>query len=156
MRVSSKLANELRRAARVLRKPPRQQVLVAEAVLHLAAAKAVLVFVPFERWRTQLQAESGPADKMPPLRQVAELVWAVNGVSSRLPERLNCLPRALATRWMMQRRQWPNTLRLGVARSADGKFEAHAWIEHNGRVIMGLVPDLHRFTQLPALSSERL
>jgi hypothetical protein len=57
---------------------------------------------------------------------------------------------------MMQRRHWPTTLRLGVARSAEGKFEAHAWIEHNGRVIMGLVQDLERFTQLPALSTERL
>src|SRR4051794_37801683 len=84
MRVSSRLAVELRRAARVLRRPPRQQALVVEAALHLAAAKAILVFVPFERWRTQLQAESGSSDNMPPdfartpegelrLRQVMEL-----------------------------------------------------------------------------------
>lgn len=156
MRVSSKLKAELRRAARLLRRPPRQQVLVAEAALHLAAAKAILVFVPFERWRTQLESESIPGQQsLPEIRQVGELVWAINGVSSRFPESLNCLPRALATRWMMQRRQWPNTLQLGVARDVNGKFEAHAWIEHQGKIVIGMVPDLDRFVKLPPLGTNR-
>lgn len=156
MQVSSKLKAELRRAVRLLRRPPRQQALVAEAALHLAAAKAILVFVPFDRWRTQLQHESTqPEENLPPIRQVRELVWAVDGISSRFPNSLNCLPRALATRWMMQRRQWPNTLQLGVARDAHGKFEAHAWIEYRGRVVIGMVPDLERFVKLPPLAADR-
>jgi hypothetical protein len=157
MQVSSKLKAELRRALGLVRRPRRQQALVVEAALHLAAAKTILLFVPFERWRQQLKQESSPEEisGLPAAVHVRELVWAVNGVGQRLPETLNCLPRALATRWMMQRRQWPNTLQIGVARNADGKFEAHAWIEYQGRVIMGLVPDLERFVKLPAIPAKR-
>jgi hypothetical protein len=153
MQVSSKLKAELRKALKLVRRPKRQQALVVEAALHLAAAKTILVFVPFERWRTQLESsDASKSEAFPPSWRVRELVWAVNGVSTPFGEALNCLPRALATRWMMQRRQWPNTLQLGVARSAEGKFEAHAWIEYRGAVIMGLVPDLHRFVKLPPLT----
>ncbi len=153
MQVSSKLKAELRRALKLARCPRRQQALVVEAALHLAAAKTILVFVPFERWRAQLETdEAAQAQEYPATWRVRELVWAVNGVSAPFGEVLNCLPRALATRWMMERRRWPNTLQIGVARSAEGKFEAHAWIEYRGAVIMGLVPDLHRFVKLPPLS----
>jgi len=153
----SRLTADLRRVARLAERSPRERALVVEAALHLVAAKAMLRWVPFERWRGALQ--HAPEQRLrvtPGERQLAQLVWAVNGVGARFPERLNCLPRALAMRWMMQRRRWPNTLELGVARDPEGKFEAHAWLEHDGRVIMGLVPNLERFVKLPEMAAAQL
>jgi hypothetical protein len=129
--------------------------LVAEAALHLAAAKLVVTALPFERWRRVLQraprAAAGPA---PEHLRVAELVWAVDRVSARFPQALTCLPRAIATRWMMEHRRWPATLEIGVRRDAQGKFEAHAWVEHEGRVIMGDVPHLETYVKLPPVPAE--
>jgi hypothetical protein len=31
-----------------------------------------------------------------------------------------------------------------------GEFQAHAWIESQGRVVIGDVPDLALFTELPS------
>jgi hypothetical protein len=50
---------------------------------------------------------------------------------------------------MLSRRGWPSTLEVGVARDERGVFQAHAWVEHAGQVIVGQLPDLSRFAKLP-------
>lgn len=45
--------------------------------------------------------------------------------------RASCLPTALALQSMLRRRGIEVDLRLGV-RKADGRIEAHAWLEHQG------------------------
>lgn len=64
------------------------------------------------------------------------VVWAVRAASARIP-RATCLTQALAVRLMLQRRGLPALLRIGVARSAEKGVEGHAWIECQGRIIIG-------------------
>ncbi|MFT3926106.1 MAG: lasso peptide biosynthesis B2 protein [Myxococcales bacterium] len=157
MPVWSKLAPSLRSLSRLGRRSPREQLLVVEAAAHLVAAKAMLKLLPFEHWRSQLAREPVQGSAvLPSAPRLSELAWAVNGVGARFPERLNCLPRALATRWMMQRRGWSSSLEIGVARDAQGNLEAHAWIEHEGQVVIGLVPNLERFQKLPEVAAQHL
>jgi hypothetical protein len=77
------------------------------------------------------------------------IVWAV-GAASRVVPRSTCLVRALAARRLLGRHGHPSELRLGVARGADGAFEAHAWLEQDGRVLIG-GPVEQRFAPLPSL-----
>jgi len=46
----------------------------------------------------------------------------------------NCLPRSLATWWLLRRRGVDSEIRFGVDRQSSD-FHAHAWVEHKGSVI---------------------
>lgn len=57
----------------------------------------------------------------------------------------NCLKRSM-TLWFLLRRQGiEGELRIGT-RKADGKFEAHAWVEYRGRVLNDTVDVGERYT----------
>ena len=55
--------------------------------------------------------------------------------ASRLVPRATCLVQALALHAMLARRFRTSALRLGVTRSRG--FEAHAWLECDGLVVIG-------------------
>jgi hypothetical protein len=82
---------------------------------------------------------------------VRRVVWAVERSSQLMPGGAKCLAKALTTYLLLGRRGYPPELRIGVAKSEAGALEAHAWVEVNGQVIMGNLPDLVRFTPLPSL-----
>jgi hypothetical protein len=56
----------------------------------------------------------------------------------------------------MTRHGFSPQLRIGVAKGETGKLEAHAWIESQGKIVIGYLKDLSRFTPLPSLEGERL
>ncbi len=60
---------------------------------------------------------------------------AVNRASRFVPWAV-CLSRARVLDRMLAARHIPVTVRIGVA-YPGGKFQAHAWVEHNGKVILG-------------------
>jgi transglutaminase superfamily protein len=69
--------------------------------------------------------------------------------SSRLVPAATCLPQALVTVALMESAQLDATMRIGVAKNPAGKLEAHAWVESDGKVIIGGADsDLSRFTVL--------
>ena len=45
-------------------------------------------------------------------------------------------------------------LRLGVSRNAKGKFDAHAWVEVDGKIVIGENEEISRFIPLPVLETE--
>ena len=65
-----------------------------------------------------------------------DIAWAVTTASAYVP-RATCLTQALAARWLFARLGWPALLRLGVAKGEDKGLKAHAWLESEGRVVVG-------------------
>jgi hypothetical protein len=65
-----------------------------------------------------------------------------------------CLTEAVVAQVMLARRGHPATLRIGVARSEEGRFEAHAWVESGGRVMIG-GHELGRYAPLAALEADK-
>jgi ABC-type molybdenum transport system ATPase subunit/photorepair protein PhrA len=55
--------------------------------------------------------------------------------------------RGLAGEVLLIRAGYSAQVRIGVAKDPAGKLEAHAWVESDGRVVIG-DHDLHRFTTL--------
>ena len=49
------------------------------------------------------------------------------------------------TQVLLGRRGYVTALRIGVARSELGRFEAHAWIECESEVVIGNSRDLERY-----------
>lgn len=66
---------------------------------------------------------------------VREVVLGIERAARRIPG-ATCLIQALTGWLMLSRRSIPSTVRIGVARP-DAKLSAHAWLEQDGRVVLG-------------------
>lgn len=82
-------------------------------------------------------------------QQVSRVVWAVKR-ASRLVPAATCLTQALATVAMTAMQGQRTHLRIGVCKAEGGGFEAHAWAEYEGRIVIGRIPNLGRYTPLGA------
>ena len=82
-------------------------------------------------------------------RDPEALAWAVGAAARRFPK-ASCLTQAIALEALLAEAGHPSAVRIGVARRTDGSFEAHAWVELDGRVLIGGLPDLERYAVLPA------
>jgi hypothetical protein len=80
-----------------------------------------------------------------------DIVWAITATSRYVP-RATCLTQALVAEALLPQAGVDGRLRIGVARDAGAnRFEAHAWVEHGDRILIGEVGDMTRFTLLPDL-----
>jgi hypothetical protein len=142
----------MRRLGRFFRLPASERWLLAKAALLLGAIRVGLWLLPFRTLRSLLDraaAFHGEANHEP----TDAVVWAVEVAAKGLPAFDTCLTRALATQVLLSRRGVPALLRIGVVKSQEGKFEAHAWVESDGRVVIGGY-ELERYTPLAALEGE--
>lgn len=62
------------------------------------------------------------------------LARLVDAAARRLPGHPACLTRSVTLWYLLRRRALPAALRLGV-RKAEGRLEAHAWVELGGEVV---------------------
>lgn len=72
-------------------------------------------------------------------KRVGKVVYAVKAVANSVPFAMTCLPQALATKFLLRSTD-DIALKIGV--SLDNKlFEAHAWVEKEGEIIIGDFPE---------------
>ena len=135
------------------RLPMRDRLLLFEAAGFVGYVRAALWLLPFPRVRARVERLSrGPSkasEHVPPAQRVG---WAVRETSRVVP-RASCLTQALAAQAMLGRRGLPARLHLGVARP-DGDFEAPAWLESDGAVVVG-VEEMERYSPLVAWDAEQ-
>lgn len=126
----------------------RERLALLEALLLLPLARLALRTWGFQRCYAAGLRLSRPsarfAQDAEAARQAAQsLAEIVTRANTRYAlRRETCLPESTALWWMLRRRGLPAELRLGV-RTTLGHFEAHAWVEHGGRVLND-VPDIAR------------
>lgn len=70
-----------------------------------------------------------------------------------MPFSITCLPQAIATQVLLARRGYPAFIHLGVAKGMEERIEAHAWVECQGRVVIG-GDERERLTPLLAFERE--
>lgn len=71
-------------------------------------------------------------------RQAAlDVGWAVTRIAAYFPQSAKCLAQALTARAMLRRRGVGSIMHVGVARSEEAAFEAHAWLEAGGVEVTG-------------------
>jgi hypothetical protein len=80
------------------------------------------------------------------------IAWAVRVVARRIPY-ASCLTQALSTQALLARDGCESDLRIGVGRDPNGSVCAHAWLELQGRVIIG-DDQLDRYARMPDLTSK--
>ena len=129
---------------------PRERRLLLSAAVMVAVVRAGLWVVPFTRLRETLKRFVWRMEKRRRPVSVERVVWTVQ-VASRYVPAATCLTQALAAQVLLGREGYESSLRLGVARGERGKLQAHAWVECQGKVVIGQTEALPTFTPLPPL-----
>ncbi|MBW4566620.1 MAG: lasso peptide biosynthesis B2 protein [Tolypothrix carrinoi HA7290-LM1] len=132
-----------------------RQLLIMTLIL-LATIRLGLWLMPFGTLLKLIAKISRQSDRLQVTQvSVRKISWAVKAVSRYMPG-VKCLARALTTQVLMNRNGHSCELRIGVAKGEKGILEAHAWIEHEGLIVMGYLTDLSRFMPLPSLEGVKL
>jgi hypothetical protein len=84
---------------------------------------------------------------------IERIVWSVEAASRRVP-RASCLTQAFAAALLLAANGHAAALRVGVAKNDDGSLRAHAWVESDGRTVLG-DPRTEAFVALPPLALDR-
>ncbi len=128
---------------------PDKRLLIETAFL-LASIGLVLRLVSFRtlqdllvrilgQTRRTRAAASFPSDR---------IAWAIAVASRYVPGAQNCLVQALAAWTLLAWRHHAGLLHIGVTNGPDRQFKAHAWVEHDGKVLVGGGPNLASYTTL--------
>ena len=144
-----------RRLVRFLNLPEGDRGLLVRAAVLLGVTRVGLHVLPFLSLQRLLLRPGGLSWRLRPSNGTPSrgaswterVVWAVSVASVYVPGARSCLPRALATQSLLERRGVPARLRLGLAKSENGTIEGHAWVESDGRVVIGGT-DLDRYTTI--------
>ena len=129
--------------------PAEDRALLLGAMWWVGAVRFGLWLVPFGTLQRALERMARSSAKLPVADQdsINRVTWALK-VASRIVPSATCLTQALAAQVMLGRRAQPIDLRIGVAKTAEGRLEAHAWVELEGRIVIGEQNDLTRYTLL--------
>jgi hypothetical protein len=118
----------------------------------LALVRLGLSFLSFRKFlwvqgRLMRKLRPGSGSAMIPQ---ARIIWAVETASRHIPK-CACLTVALTAQVLLSRHGQKSDLRIGVVKGAEKNLEAHAWLESEGRILVGALHDLSRYTPLPQL-----
>jgi hypothetical protein len=139
-----------------LRLPAADRRLLMKAMLLVWMVRMGLWLVPFRVMRQLLKklGQGSVASSVKESALVTRIAWAVS-VTSRYVPAATCLTQAIVTKLILARCGCCSILRIGVTRSDSGRFQAHAWVESNGKVVIGgSESSLKNYTPLAALDGE--
>ncbi|MCA0302737.1 MAG: lasso peptide biosynthesis B2 protein [Proteobacteria bacterium] len=138
--------------AKLLSLPAEDRRLLGRALATNVEARLALHVLSIDRLRAWA-TRPGTAT-----RDVERIVWAGRAAARRTPF-ATCLSSALALQRLLAAHGHDSELHIGVA-GDDGVFAAHAWLEREGRILIG-EDDRARYTRLtgwtttPAASREQ-
>jgi Transglutaminase-like superfamily len=124
------------------------QALLIRAALAVVNAKLATRTLPLPTARAIVTRQQRLGWTVVPVR-TDRIVWAVETASRAIPGMKNCLVQAVAAEAMLIQAGYPCELRIGVAKNGADKLIAHAWVESEGRVVIGEF-ELDRYTPLMA------
>lgn len=115
------------------RSAERRTLLIALAAI--PAMHVLVRVVGFNRLHTRvMKTPTVPDAAREPSSALRTAVVSVHRVKRYGLFRGNCLSQSLTLAWLMKRSGMEPVLRLGV-RVVEKKFDAHAWVEYDGRVL---------------------
>jgi len=104
----------------------------------LWSLEIALLVIPFQSVLNFLRRVPSSAIRWPLSAEAdaPRLAWLVERAALAGPARGPCLRQTLVLLYMLRRRGQEGHVRIGVARE-HGFFTAHAWLDQNGRVLLG-------------------
>lgn len=134
----------------------RSQILLLQAFVLLCLVRLALGLLPFRQLNNLIQGVAWQRfERSMPIHKIsiAQVIWAVTAAARYIPGRAKCLAIALTAQMLLRCYGYASDLRIGVAKTDSNELNAHAWIEHNGEVLIGAIPELFEMTRLPSLTT---
>lgn len=130
---------------------PREKHTIVAAACAVGLVRAGLWLLPFSSLVQLVERLSRPA-RLGAHRdsQTEEVANAVRRVASYVPA-ATCLTQALALSLLLSRRGETSRIKIGIARDADGGLKSHAWVEQDGRVLIGDNGELSSYATMVSL-----
>ncbi len=142
------------RLLKFFRLPGREKALFFYALYLLAAYRIRLQVTSTQQLFNRVQKLSSeryvPEPSPVPPQRIASLL---NVAASFIPYS-TCLSKALVGQILFAGHGHKTRLHIGVANDAQQKFEAHAWLSLDDKILIGHLPDLKRYREFPSLEKE--
>lgn len=103
-----------------------------EELLNKVERKSVLIFMKEKK-------------QTPSALRIGQLI----NVAARIVPCSTCLAKSLAGKVLYAQNGYAAKLHIGVARYYDLDFNAHSWLSVDGKVVLGALPDLENFAEIP-------
>jgi hypothetical protein len=110
-------------------------LLATRVTLWVCAARVCLWALSFRRTQRIIDFLTPDVPEEDVLSSVEQLSRAVSSASRYVPH-ATCLTQAVALHFLLKRGGFESRVRIGVAKN-NGEFESHAWVESQGRVVLG-------------------
>jgi hypothetical protein len=134
----------------------RERRLAINTIALMAFVRLGLWLAPFQKMQLVCGklGHAGRGSRTSPLEK-DEIVWTVR-LASRYVPRATCLVQALATQVLLERNGHAGEVHIGVSLDAKLGFSAHAWVESQGKVLIGGAHELDRFRPMLVVDSKGL
>src|SRR5258708_15626413 len=132
--------------------PPERRHLLPRTVALVAMVRLGLWILPLHRLRRFMHA-------LPPRPAAVagstprDLAWAVAAASRRIPA-ASCLTQSLALQKLLDAAEHPSRLEIGVAKSAERGFQAHAMVECGGQTLLSSPLEASAYRRLLTLEND--
>ena len=129
--------------------------LLVKTALLLCGMRFAFWLLPFPTLRRAIARLTPPNGRLlrPSPIYIDTVVWAVSTASRYAPS-ATCLIQALVAKILLARHGHLTELHIGIDKQEDGEFQAHAWLECEGKIVIGDSGDLARYTLLPSIDGE--
>ena len=127
--------------------PYQKKKLLCQSLFLVSIIRTCLWIFPYRRlngWLSYFDSIGfdNKADDWLVIKDVARSVRAC----SRYVPYASCLTQALAARSLLRLRGQNPQLKIGVEKDEEDKLAAHAWIEIDGRIVIGRLPRHRHFS----------
>jgi hypothetical protein len=140
---------QMRKISKFLNLSSSEQGLLIRAWILLGLIRLGLELFPFSTLRKLLDRLRPKLGSLKKEFSEEQLVWSVTVVSRYIPK-ATCLAQALTTQLLLQQAGYQACLHIGVTEAEEGRIEAHAWVESQGRILSG-GSNISKYTLLLAL-----
>jgi hypothetical protein len=145
----------MRNLRKFFRLCPFERRLLLRSLALLWISRLGLWLLPFRLLR-RLLPRSTPVASAYPAKDAANIDRIVRALARAAPyvPDATCLTQAFAGQILLAQHGIPSLLRIGLAKNPEGKLRAHAWIESQGRILIGNSAELPYYAQLPPVERE--
>jgi Transglutaminase-like superfamily len=138
---------KMKKIQKFLRLPPLDRQLLLETFLLLSSIRIGFLFLKFPLLQRLLGKVSQRRTHKSAI-SIDRIIWAIEVSTHLSPGGAKCLARALTVQTLMQQQGYESQLQIGVIHNSIEEFQAHAWIEYQGKIVIGELPDMEKYSAL--------